>query len=68
MSSQFFPDSWSAEVRLAGTLFGGEQAMISIGRGMMSTPRLLIIDEPPLGLAPTLVNENFKVIRTLKRY
>ena len=44
---------------------GGEQAMLSIGRGMMGEPRLLLIDEPSLGLSPLLVKENFSVIRRI---
>jgi branched-chain amino acid transport system ATP-binding protein len=48
--------------QLAGTLSGGEQAMLSIGRGLMASPRLLIIDEPSLGLSPLFVKENFSVI------
>lgn len=49
--------------QLAGTMSGGEQAMLSIGRGLMASPKLLIIDEPSLGLSPLFVKENFGVIR-----
>lgn len=51
--------------QLAGTMSGGEQAMLSIGRGLMASPKLLIIDEPSLGLAPLFVKENFGVIRRI---
>jgi branched-chain amino acid transport system ATP-binding protein len=51
--------------QLAGTMSGGEQAMVSIGRGMMTEPKLLIIDEPSLGLSPLFVQENFNVIRRI---
>jgi branched-chain amino acid transport system ATP-binding protein len=44
---------------------GGEQAMISIGRGLMCAPKLLLIDEPSLGLSPRLVKENFNIIRSI---
>src|SRR4051794_27973038 len=58
-----FPRLKERVKQLAGTMSGGEQAMISIGRGLMSEPKLLIIDEPSLGLSPLLVKENFAVIR-----
>jgi len=51
--------------QLAGTMSGGEQAMLSIGRGLMASPKLLIIDEPSLGLSPLFVKENFGVIRRI---
>lgn len=62
-----FPRLFERRQQLAGTLSGGEQAMVSIGRGLMSEPKLLIIDEPSLGLSPALVNHNFDIIRTINR-
>ncbi|MFV2034554.1 MAG: ABC transporter ATP-binding protein, partial [Halocynthiibacter sp.] len=51
----------------AGTMSGGEQQMLAIGRGMMSEPVLVILDEPSLGLSPLLVEEMFTLIRTLNQ-
>ena len=53
--------------QLAATLSGGEQQMLAIGRGLMSRPRLLMLDEPSLGLAPLIVQEIFRVIKFLNR-
>ena len=60
-----FPRLAERAAQLAGTMSGGEQAMLSIGRGMMGEPKLLLIDEPSLGLSPRLVKENFNVIRRI---
>ncbi len=54
--------------QLAGTLSGGEQQMLAIGRGLMSLPRLLMLDEPSLGLAPVLVREIFGTIRDINQH
>jgi branched-chain amino acid transport system ATP-binding protein len=60
-----FPRLAERRGQLAGTMSGGEQAMISIGRGLMRAPKLLLVDEPSLGLSPLLVKENFNIIRAI---
>ena len=60
-----FPRLGERRGQLAGTMSGGEQAMLSIGRGLMGAPKLLMVDEPSLGLSPLLVKENFNVIRAV---
>jgi len=62
---EIFPRLKERITQFAGTMSGGEQAMVSIGRGLMAAPRMLIIDEPSLGLSPLYVKENFNVIRRI---
>ena len=62
---RIFPRLDERRAQLAGTMSGGEQAMVSIGRGLMCAPKLLLIDEPSLGLSPRLVKENFNIIRQI---
>ena len=62
---QIFPRLSERRTQLAGTMSGGEQAMVSISRGLMCAPKLLLIDEPSLGLSPRLVKENFNIIRSI---
>ncbi|HEY97571.1 MAG TPA: ABC transporter ATP-binding protein [Dehalococcoidia bacterium] len=63
---EIFPILKEREKQLASTLSGGEQQMLAMGRGLMSRPKLCIIDEPSNGLAPRLVLEVFKVIKSLR--
>ena len=63
--TEVFPRLGERFTQLAGTLSGGEQQMLAIGRGIMTEPRLLILDEPSLGLSPILVDEMFALIRQL---
>ena len=62
-----FPRLQERFSQLAGTLSGGEQQMLAIGRGMMAEPRLMILDEPSLGLSPLLVEEMFTLIQDLNK-
>jgi len=62
-----FPRLKERERQMAGTLSGGEQQMVAIGRGLMARPRLIILDEPSLGLAPIVVREMFETIGNINR-
>lgn len=63
---ELFPRLKERRTQDAGTLSGGEQQMLAISRGLMAKPRILMLDEPSLGLAPVIVNEVFKIIEDIK--
>jgi len=60
-----FPRLRERKKQLAGTLSGGEQQMLAVGRGLMSLPKLMMFDEPSLGLAPILVQDIFRIVRKI---
>ena len=62
---ELFPRLKEREWQLAGTLSGGEQQMLAVGRALMSKPELIMMDEPSLGLAPLVVQDIFKIIKTI---
>jgi branched-chain amino acid transport system ATP-binding protein len=63
---ELFPRLGERRKQLAGTLSGGEQQMLAVGRGLMALPQLIMFDEPSLGLSPLLVSEIFKIIKSIK--
>ena|SRR5579872_3261832 len=64
---EYFPVLGERRRQEAGTLSGGEQQMLAIGRAMMSRPRLMLLDEPSLGLAPQVVERIFEIVRAINR-
>jgi branched-chain amino acid transport system ATP-binding protein len=64
---ELFPRLEERRAQLAGTLSGGERQMLAMGRALMAKPRLLMLDEPSLGLAPLIIKEIFRIIAELKQ-
>jgi branched-chain amino acid transport system ATP-binding protein len=62
---ELFPRLHERRNQLAGTMSGGEQQMVAMGRALMSRPRLLLMDEPSMGLSPALVQQNFRIIKEI---
>lgn len=65
LAFKMFPRLLERRKQRAGTLSGGEQQMLAIGRGLMSNPKIIMLDEPSLGLAPLIVNDIFSIIRAI---